>query len=290
MDVLVPGYEFQELISEGGCARVFKAVRIRDKKHVAIKVITQASLDRGDLKLFESEAKLLSKLDHPNIIKFIEYVKSKPRPCYAMELFVSATLRWCVKNTWEFVQTHRYTIVDQIVKSIHYLHSQGIIHRDIKPENILVDGNANVRLIDLSLARKKDTGFLGKLFEDKRIQGSPPYMAPEQIRGESVDERTDIYSLGITVYLTLSGQMPYDKPRSDDDCLKAHLYEKPVEIKSVCPDVHPSLGKAIMKALEKKPGSRQQTILEFLRALTVASSSAELPAVHKPGNQARPAL
>ena len=193
-------YIIQDIIKSGGIAHIYKASDPITKDIVAIKILQQSATSHRAIKGFIQEAKILKKLNHPNIIRVMDFGKEDGMSYMVMEYINGEDL----KKLLLYKQTEklqRYDLILQIGRGLDYLHENNIIHHDIKPENILVSKNNEVKIIDFGLARYNRL----RIFTRNRfIDGTPTYMSPEQIRKRHTDKRTDIYSYGITIYEMLT--------------------------------------------------------------------------------------
>ncbi|AEF95684.1 serine/threonine-protein kinase [Methanotorris igneus] len=252
---LAQNYKDVELIGQGGFARVFKAVRIKDNLPVAIKI--PISLDPQTGKSFINELKIWSSLDHPNIVKVYDY-NVFPIPYIEMEL--------CDADLNEYMKTKKLSLreisflIFNIAEGLKYVHSKGIIHRDLKPHNILLkDGIPKISDWGLSKVISQSTSTTRGGF-------TPYYAAPEQIRKEIEDERTDIWQLGVIFYQLTTNQLPFkgDNLREIDMNI---LTKKPTPPKEINPEIDDTLNKIILKCLNKKPEDRYQSVLELQKDL-----------------------
>jgi serine/threonine protein kinase len=204
--VIIRGYQIVDRIKDGSVGTVWRA-RNRLGEYVALKQISErnAQLARKRRR-FRHEALLTAQLNHPHIIRVYDFVETQPRPFFVMEYFESENLKYAMFNRPERVYTNEFRILRQIAHALAYTHSKGIIHKDLKPENVLVSPAGDVRLIDFSLAQTKWQRFfqLGR-----RMEGTPAYMAPEQVLGEKCDERTDIYAFGVLMFELLTKHLPF---------------------------------------------------------------------------------
>ena len=244
------GYEVIEKIASGGMSNVFQAKRLHDNKIVAIKLIRDSmAKNKEAVKRFCAEAKLVMSLNHPNIVKVFSLENSKKNPFITMEYIEGYTLRGLLNEKNMLDNRTIINISMNIAKGLEYIHSKGIIHKDIKPKNILTDTTAKIS--DFGIASYGPTEYAHR-------QGAPSYMSPEQVRGRNIDHRTDIYSLGITMYEMATGQVPF-KGSVDREILTKHLGLKPRPIKQINSKIHPNIESTIMKMLEKSPTNRYHT-------------------------------
>ena len=158
------------------------------------------------------------------------------------------------------------SMVEQIVESLYYFHSKGYVHCDIKPDNILVNRDGTIKLIDFTIAKKVKTG-IGKLFGGgSKVEGTRSYMSPEQIRGHSLDSRSDIYSLGCLLYELLTGKAPFTG-NTPNDLLSKHLSATPPSVLVVNDNVTPEFNNLIKKLMAKKPEDRPQSMWDVLKTV-----------------------
>jgi serine/threonine protein kinase len=221
--------------------------------------------DPAERRLFEFEAKLGMELRHPNLVHVHEYFRDPVAPYFIMDLFPSYHLKLPIARPSVYpmpiAQLHR--IMEQAAAGLAYMHDKGWVHRDVKPENILVNKSGEVRVIDYALALKPYTG-LKKLFKKKApVQGTPSYMAPEQIRGEPPTPSADIYSLGITCYELACGRPPF-RGDSQNELLNKHVKDRPSPLTSYNKNITGEYNDLILKMLQKKPENRLVSLHEFL--------------------------
>jgi serine/threonine protein kinase len=157
-------------------------------------------------------------------------------------------------------------ILAEAAQAVEHMHKKGWAHRDIKPDNFLVKDNNEVRLIDFTIARKIKKGFSRLLSTKAPVQGTYSYMAPEQIRGQQVDERADIYSFGCMVYELMCGKLPYTGT-SSADLLNKHLKARPQPLAMMQRNVEPAFADLVHRMLEKEPQDRPESLMEFYREL-----------------------
>ncbi|RME03763.1 MAG: serine/threonine protein kinase [Planctomycetota bacterium] len=273
----VPGYKLLSKIAEGGSAAVYKGEKYNSQEKVALKIIHKRHLENKQaLAEFYREAKLCLPLQHENIIQFKELVKNGTRPTIVMEYFPSQTLKYIIKTQKKLPLYKALRYLLQAAQALQYLHEKGIVHKDIKPENFLVGNKDRLKLIDLSLAetleelsKKKWLSWLIK----PKAQGTPTYIAPEQIQRKIPSPQTDIYSFGITCYEILTGHPPF-YASDPNSLLEKHIKEKPKSILSTNPEIPKVVNDAVMKMMEKKPELRPKNLKEFLKVAERAYKSA----------------
>lgn len=254
-------YIIQDIIKSGGIAHIYKASDPITKDIVAIKILQQSATSHRAMKGFIQEAKILKKLNHPNIIRVMDFGKEDGMPYMAMEYINGEDL----KKLLLYKQTEklqRYDLILQIGRGLDYLHENNIIHHDIKPENILVSKNNEVKIIDFGLARYNRL----RIFTLNRfIDGTPTYMSPEQIRKKNTDKRTDIYSYGITIYEMLTGRVPY-QANDKNAIMRAHIdiHTRPRLVSYYDSSIPRNIENCVMKAIEKNPNKRHRTVSEMV--------------------------
>jgi len=262
--VLKGGYQIVEKIKDGSVGTVWRCLNGRN--HIfALKQISDrnAAVPRK-VKQFRNEAYLTAKLNHRHIIKVYEYVGVKPQPFFVMEYFDSENLKYAMWYEPTRVYSHEFYILRQIAEALSYIHSLGIIHRDLKPENVLVAANSDCRLIDFSLSQTAWDRFWPW---NRRTEGTPLYMAPEQIRGEKCDARTDVYAFGATMFELLTKRPPFIAT-TEAAVLKKHISEPVPSMRSIVRTVSNELDMLVQKMLAKKPGDRFQDMTSIIYELS----------------------
>ena len=266
MGTILAGYQIVEKIKDGSVGTVWRATN--SKNHVfALKQISEKNAaDRRKVDQFKREALLTGRLNHRYIIKVFEFVPMKPQPFFTMEYFDSESLKYAIFYEPERVYSHEFYILRQVAEALSYIHSLGVIHRDMKPENVLVAKNSEVRLIDFSLSHEKKW-FHSILSPKWRPAGTPLYMAPEQIRGEKCDARTDIYSFGATMFEVLTKRPPY-MGTTEAAMLKKHISEPVPSMRTIVKTINPGLDELVQKMLAKKPDDRFQDMTSIIYELS----------------------
>lgn len=246
-------YKVLDRVAEGGSSFIWRAERPGKPGVFAIKQL-KPTQGPAEVKSFRSEMKLLGELEHEGLLKLHETAFESTPPYAVLDYFPSANLKTLIREKSVRLAAEWKPIAMSVAETLLYLHLNDIVHKDIKPENILLGKGDDTRLIDLSIAERKS--FL-PAFGKRRIQGTPAYMAPEQILGKPVDHRADIYSLGAALYEMVTGQPPF-VARSQDELLQKHLREKSKPARMVRPEVPEALEKLLVKMLAKDPDDRVQ--------------------------------
>jgi len=277
-------FRIEALIARGGMGKVYKAEQAPLGREVALKVLNpnyHGDNDPEFHKRFFLEASICSKLTHPNTVTIFDYGRTDDDIYYiAMEYLEGMTLHRALREGGPLEPERAMHITRQICRSLREAHALGVIHRDLKPANIYLVSHGDevdfVKVLDFGLV--KDLGDKGEdLTQTGLFMGSPKYMAPEQIRGERVDVRCDIYALGVILYEMLTGKVPFDRANSVN-ILMAHVHEAPPPMQEANPDVQipPMLQNAVMKSMAKKPDERFASMDEFLMALKQIASQSGL--------------
>jgi len=260
-------YHILEPLGEGGMAVVYKAFDTRLERYVAIKVITPSQEHSEQfLKRFEREARALAQLSHPNIIKVLDYGEQGGLPYLVMEYIPGGTLKSRLKPEPMDWREAAKTLIP-IAEALDYAHQQGIIHRDVKPSNILLTASGQPMLTDFGIAKilQSDEATADLTGTGVGI-GTPEYMAPEQGAGHGVDQRADIYALGIILYEMVTGRKPYEAV-TPMAVLLQKMTEPLPRPRQINPALPEALERVLVKSLAKEPGNRYQTAAEFGLAL-----------------------
>ncbi|MBY0548798.1 MAG: serine/threonine protein kinase [Candidatus Obscuribacterales bacterium] len=271
-EVQVSGYNILERIGSGGTAIVYKAKHTTTGRSVAIKVLERSPTTT--MEKFSSEAKLLSRLNHPSICQIYSFNQSPAGVVYfAMEWIEGESLTEYLKHG-ELSDLAFEQLMRPVLEAVRYAHAEGILHRDLKPDNIMVLKNTNdsvgglsIKVIDFGLARALH-GEERNVVLTQSLSGSPAYMSPEQCRQERGDERSDIYSLGVIMYQFLTGTRPFE----GDTAMKVmynHLNETVPPLETPGAKLS-SFRPLVMRCLEKAPENRYQTMSELLEAFDLA--------------------
>jgi eukaryotic-like serine/threonine-protein kinase len=263
MSLQIKGYLLQEKIRDGTVGAVWRATDSKQQV-VAIKQMSaNNAADSDKVRQFEKEASLTQKLAHRNIIRVHELLDARP-PAFVMEYFESENLKYALWNLPERIVKYEFKILRQVADALSFVHAQGVVHKDIKPENVLVNAKQEVRLIDFSLAQSK----MDRLLQfSKRIEGTPLYMAPEQIRGEKCDPRADVYSFGVMTYEILTRRPPFIGT-SYQTILDKHLKEPVQPMRTWVPTLSAELDVIVLKMLAKKKEERWDDMKTVLYELS----------------------
>lgn len=254
-------YVITDMIDEGGWGIVYKGVHESLDLPVAIKMLKHAmAMDPDFTTKFENEAHVIARLNHPNIVRVYDIEHLYRTIFVVMEYLSGQSLKDMLDRMRRLPFARAMNVLIQVGEGLEYAHQEGIVHRDVKPDNIFVTDRNRVKIVDFGLARPVGTGDVLDLV------GTPYYMAPEQIDGDPVDERTDIYSLGITAFEISTGFRPFSGA-DVGKILIAHQ-EKPLpDPRSLKPDLPASFNDFLQKATQKDPSKRHQNMGQVLADL-----------------------
>lgn len=259
-----------KLVQQLGVGRhceIWEALDTASKARLAVKVIVPGKAkDADQRKLLEHELKVAKSVSHPTVIRIDRLSDEGGLPHLVMELFPHPNLKKQIAAGVEALAPRLQRIVTETALALDHLHGRGWVHRDVKPDNILAAADGQVKLIDLAIAQAKP-GLFGKLLGGSGpVQGSPSYMSPEQIRGQPLDARADIYSLGCVLFELLAGKPPFASPNAND-LLNKHVSATPPAIESLNPNATTSVSKLIRQMLAKKPADRPASMQDVLTQL-----------------------
>lgn len=260
-------YEVRSKIGEGGMGEVYAAHDAELDRSVAIKLLpSEFTTDPERRARFRQEARVVSALNHPNIITIYEIGEDANGSFLATEYVEGRTLREVIKQD-SMTLPRVLRIIEQAANALVAAHAADIVHRDVKPENIMVRRDSIVKVLDFGLAKPNEQIILSGDSESNRtvpgtVMGSARYMSPEQARGHEVDGRTDIWSLGVVLYEMLIGHVPFDGETAADT-LAAVIYKEPEPISLVLPNAPAELQRIIRKSLQKDREERYQSVKDF---------------------------
>ncbi len=268
-------YRIIEQLGQGGVATVFKAYHAALDRYVAIKVLHQAFNEDGTfIGRFQREARVVAKLEHPNIVPVYDYSEHETRPYLVMKYIEGDTLKARL-NLGPLTSKEIEQVVDSVGAALVYAHKQGILHRDIKPSNVLLSAEGVIYLADFGLARIAQAGE--STLSSDSIMGTPQYISPEQAMGKKdLDEGTDIYSFGVMLYEMVVGQVPFsaDTPFS---VIHDHIYSPLPLPRDINPDVPEPVQRVLLKTLSKERSDRYATVEELVKAFKNAWIEAGVP-------------
>jgi len=279
-----------EQIGLGSMAQVYKALQPSMDRMVAIKIIASTfSDDPHFVARFRREAQIVAALEHPHILPVIDFGEQDETLYLVMRYVNGGTLHDLIQKGPLPPQTAlRY--LTEIGEALDYAHGSGIVHRDIKPKNVLLDAQGNPFIADFGLAKLIAGGGLTGSGRQGMI-GTPHYMSPEQARGQPVDGRSDLYSLGVVLYEMLTGQVPYDADSTVGIIMK-HIGEEIPRVSQVNPNLPPALDIVLARALAKAPGDRYPRARDLAEAVAQALGASVLtvPTLPRSGQKTKSSL
>ncbi len=273
-------YQILEQLGQGGMATVYKAYHPALDRYVALKALHPAFMeDPNFLERFRREARVVARLDHPNIVPVYDFSEHEGRPYLVMKFVEGETLKARLQRG-PLGLDEIGQIAEAVGAALTYAHEQGVLHRDVKPSNVLLSTDGRIYLTDFGLARIAQAGE--STLSSDRLLGTPQYISPEQALGKSdLDARTDIYAFGVMLYEMLLGRVPYnaDTPYA---IIHDHIYAPLPRPRDLNPNLPPALERVLLKALAKQPEDRFADVPALMEALRQALAEAE-------GFQAAPA-
>lgn len=271
-------YDLVEKIGEGGMGSIYKAVHTEMGRTCAIKLLTAISKDNDEASArFKREAKMASRIDNPHAVIIYDFGESSDGTLFlAMEFIDGKPLSKLIKNAGTLPLDRVIHITSQISEGLAAAHALGIVHRDLKPDNIMITSKGGddcyVKVLDFGIAKTTDEGE-GHLTKTGFVLGTPFYMSPEQLLGEKLDARSDIYSLAIIVYEMLSGKLPFEGDNPQAIMMK-RVTGQPIPLHKVVPHVSAEVEQVVMEGLTRDPDARIRTVKEFAMALKNAQRGA----------------
>ena len=261
--VFAEKYRIMEEIGRGGMGVVLKAEDTKLKRTVALKFLPlDLSLHPEAKERFIREAQAAAALDHPNICTIYEVDEAEGKAYISMAYVEGQSLRERIQSG-PIRSEEALDIAVQVADGLKEAHKKGIVHRDIKSANVMVDKKGQAKIMDFGLAKISGTTLITR---EGTTMGTLAYMSPEQTRGEAVDHRTDIWSLGVVLYEMLSGQLPFEGDH-DASVLYSIVHEEQKPLKDIRPDIPVEMQQVVNRALKKKPESRYQSASEMLEDL-----------------------
>lgn len=264
---LTDRYELGEILGFGGMSEVHKARDIRLHRDVAIKILrADLARDPNFSQRFRREAKHTASLNHPSIVAVYDTGEAQTPtgmlPFLVMEYVDGSTVGKLIQRHGALPPARAISIIADVCTALEFSHSRGIVHRDIKPANIMITPTGAVKVMDFGIARAMNATTGDRLTATSTVVGTAQYFSPEQARGQQVDARTDVYSLGCVLYEMITGQALFtgDTPLS---VAYQHVREQPIPPSQRHPGISPALDAVVLKALAKKPEKRYQSAAEL---------------------------
>ncbi len=281
---IIGNYEITSELAQGGMGAVYRGRHLHLPREVVVKSILLGAFSpsaQTHLRArFRREALVQSQLDHPNIVRVYEFFAAEDNYYLVMEYVSGMTLRDLLARQGAPSPAQAIYLLKQALAALDFAYNFsyldeshnrhiGVIHRDIKPANMLLDTTGRLKITDFGIVKVmgEETGLA--MTQSGFHPGTVEYMSPEQLLGNQIDNRSDIYSLGVTFYEIITGRLPFQRSAtgSDWEIRKGHIEREPPPILDIRPDVHPQLAAIIMRSLRKNPEERFQSAAEFLETL-----------------------
>ena len=261
--VLLDRYVVVRKIGEGGFGYVYLVQDRSVGEEVILKILApQISLDESMIKRFVHELKFNRRIVHPNVIRLYDFLELNPGHAISMEYFASQDLGDLLEREKRIDPERVLAMARQICDGLKAAHDSGIVHRDIKPQNVLIGAGDRVKIVDFGLAARSDTN-LSRVTKSGILVGTPQYMSPEQIRGNEIDLRTDLYALGALLFECVTGHPPYVS-NNPVNILMMHINDPVPQARDEVPELPDVLEWLIQSSLSKDPAGRPQTADEIL--------------------------
>jgi serine/threonine-protein kinase len=257
-------YEVMEELGRGGMGNVYRVVDKKINEEMALKLLHPViATEEKTIERFKNELKLARKITHKNVCRMYDLNEEKGTPYITMEYVPGEDLKSVIMMTGQLSVGRSVSIAKQICEGLAEAHRLGVVHRDLKSRNIMIDKEGNARIMDFGIAHSlKAKGITG----DRIMVGTPEYMSPEQVKGEEVDQRSDIYSLGIVLFEMVAGKIPFDGDTSLTIAFK-HKTEEPPDPQNFNAQIPEELSTVILKCMEKEKEKRYQNTREVFSDL-----------------------
>ena len=257
-------YRVDEQIGRGGHGIVFRAVHVPTGRVVAIKVLLPEYLEDPTMaQRLELEASIVRELQHPNIVHYEDSWNDAYGVWLVMRYMGGGSLRELMAREPQIPLDKITRVVSQIVAALECAHAAGIVHRDLKPDNIILDDDGNAYLTDFGIAKRLGYKAITSMGV---VMGSPAYLTPEQILGTPVSPRTDIFSLGLTLYEVLTGQHPFGNTKGQVQLMMKMLQMDVPDVSMMRPDVPPALAAVLAKAVTRSEAGRYESVNDLWKA------------------------
>jgi len=264
--ILTPGqmldhYRIEAVVARGGMSELYKATDTRSERAVALKVpLPEMQADTVLVERFKREEEIGQLFDHPGIVKTFDG-EERSRVYMVLQWVDGRLLRAILNEEGKLPVERSVAITLRICDALDTMHKHGVVHRDLKPENIMVDADDQIKLIDFGIAMKEDARRLTFVNLSATL-GTADYIAPEQVKGQRGDQRSDIYATGIMLYEMLTGQVPFTGPSPLASMNERLLHDAPAP-RDLNPEISPELQEIVFRALEREPRHRYATASEM---------------------------
>ena len=269
-------YRLEDLLGVGGSGTVYRAERLFLGDLAAVKILhPDQTAHPNALERFRREAQIAACLNHEHVANVYDFGVSRDGLAYlVMEFVEGESLRKMIERQGKLDEAVAAEIIRQVCAAMNDAHEQGVVHRDLKPDNILVHTTPRgmqVKVLDFGISARREAGG-HKLTLDGGIIGTPYYMSPEQCTGDTMDGRSDIYSLGVVLFEMLTGVLPFNS-KTPAVIVSQHVYQAPPQLREINPEISPAVEAVVLRALAKQPKARPQTAAELARNFSEAVNS-----------------
>ena len=263
-------FRVERVLGTGGFAVVFRVSDLDLKRDLAVKVLNPDIITSPKVReRFQREAEIIARLSHPHIIPLHFVGRDQELLYLAMPCVVGGSLADRLESAGPLPINDAMRIVGEVASALAFAHKRGVVHRDVKPQNVLLDAESGHCLVtDFGIARAENTT---SLTSSGFIVGTPAYLSPEQFNGEHSDHRADLYALGVMAYEMVSGRLPFEGV-TPSAILVRRMEGPPVPLRSLRPDVPPSLDRIVAKCLELRPADRFQSAADVVATLDAGSN------------------
>jgi serine/threonine protein kinase len=265
-------YRILRLIGVGGMGEVLEAETIDLRRLFVVKVLRASQMSEVAIERLRREAELVAQVQHPNICAVFDFgMMDDGRPYVVLERLFGEALSKTVGAGSKMAVAAAIDIFTQILSALHAAHGTDIVHRDVKPQNVFLVDRVGcpplAKILDFGFAKDVSPVKRGRtLTSPGKVLGTPGYMAPEQLCGEKLDRRADLFSVGVMLHQALAGSNPFQRS-SAAETQAAVLRDEPASIAALRPDIPPALGRVVGRALEKDKDARYETALQMLQSL-----------------------
>ena len=261
VNTLIGEYRVTNLLGTGGMGEVYQAKHTHLGHHIAIKVLLPGQTDSNTLRRFYGEASIQASLRHPGVAEYLGFYECQGRPCILMEYVSGETIAAILERRGPFAPKEATVILHSVAEVVEHFHKLGVVHRDIKSSNIKVNSTGSVKVLDFGIARFQSTTYT----TTGTVIGTPAVLAPEQVRGQTATEATDIWQMGVLAYEMLTGKLPFAGGNLTE--LYAQILNAPLRPVSSFQPVPSTLEKVIKTCLQKDSGKRYASGKQLVEAL-----------------------
>ena len=276
-------YQIRGVLGKGAMGLVYEGHDATLNRRVAIKTIQTSDLDEATAKHYEKrfqrEVRAVARLNHPHIVQVYDFGNEGDLAYIVMEYIDGKELKDYLDAKESFDLPTIFRLMGELLEALEVAHQAGVIHRDVKPANVMLDGKRRAKLTDFGVARiTEGDAASADMTRAGQMIGTPSYMSPEQIQGQAIDRRTDIFSAGVLFYQLLTGRKPFEGAGFP---LAKKIVQDDPTLPSAFTQLPPAIDRVVAKALAKAPGKRFQSAREFAEALALVRDGKAIPEVNE---------